>query len=569
MLGGLVVLAGYGALCAVRLVQASRELQAGASALQAARANLEAADLADPHTARELSARLQRSAQDFAAAQKNVGSTWLLPLHALPYVGRQVSAVEAMSMAAATITSSGSHDLTRLQSLLAAPRSQPSQQAALVGRLAFLLGAFDATVSRVDLGPSVALFPPIAAKHNEFARDLAQLESGLRRADGAAAATADLLNGNRTYLVFMANNAEMRDGSGTLLQVGTLSSHDGQLTLGSFQATQDLVSSTPLAPLSTSLAANWGSLGLNQDYRELDLSPQYPANAKEAAAMWTAQTGQHVDGVLTVDVAALQQLLTVTGPVQVDGTTVTATNAEPYLFVTEYDGVTTSTADALRRQQLGQLANAVFSALQHRHVSPTKLVRALLNAADGRHLLVWSDNASVQADWQAAGVTGQVSPDGVLLGTINKGVNKLDPYQQVEAHLSTAAAGSDTRITIRATLANHTPNGLPSYTDGGVIASSPPGYYTGALALDLPRYAGHVTVSGGNGLVAAGRDGPSTQVAQAISVSPGGSVTVTWTFLVTGRHGSLQIEPSARVPPIAWSAPGSAFVDTSSHAVTW
>ena len=38
--------------------------------------------------------------------------------------------------------------------------------------------------------------------------------------------------------------------------------------------------------------------------------------------MWTARTGQQVDGVLSVDIAGLRQILPATGPVQAAGMTV-------------------------------------------------------------------------------------------------------------------------------------------------------------------------------------------------------------------------------------------------------
>ncbi len=63
------------------------------------------------------------------------------------------------------------------------------------------------------------------------------------------------------------------------------------------------------------LAARWGWLKPGQDWRNLGLTPQFDVNGPLAAQMWEAETGQHVDGVLAVDVEALHQLLEVTGPV--------------------------------------------------------------------------------------------------------------------------------------------------------------------------------------------------------------------------------------------------------------
>lgn len=569
LVGAGAVFALYALYCGLRLAEAAHRLQLGVAAVEGTRSQLNSADLTNASAARDASAGLQRSARDFAQAHSEVNSPWLGPLHVLPFVNRQVESIDAMSGAAATVTTAGSHSLSQVQALLDQPHHQPAQRATLARQLSSDIGSLSATIDKVDLGPTDALLPVLASKRNTFAQDLAQVQTVLNRTNGAAAAAADLLTGQRTYLVLTANNAEMRDGSATALQAGTLSTDDGSLTLSNFQSTQELASPTPLVPITGDLVARWGAMAPNEDYRNLGLSPQFELNAPVAAAMWQAQTGQHVDGVLTVDVVALKDLLAVTGPVSAGGTTIDADNVEQYLFVTQYDGVTTDAANSARRDELGQLASAVFTALQQRDVSGGQLVKALAEAVNGRHILAWSSQPAIEADWTAAGANGQLGPNDLLLGTINKGVNKLDPYQQIDAHLTTTPAGGDTRVTITATLHNHTPSGLPSYAAGGAVANSPVGYYTGALSLDVPKYAGDVRATGGDGVVAVGADGPSNVLAESVKVPPGGSATVTWTFLLVGHHGSLQVDPSARVPAVEWSTPGATFTDATTHTVSW
>lgn len=567
--GAAVVVALYALYCGIRLYQAAHGLQLGVTAVEDTRAQLNSGDLTNATAAREAAAGLERSAQHFAQAHSEVHSLWLAPLHLVPFLNRQVESVDAMSGAAATVAGAGSQSLTQVRQLLNEPHHQPAERAALARQLSSDLAMLTATINRVNLGPTDALLPVLAAKRTTFSQDLAQVQAVLDRTNGAAAAAADLLTGHRTYLVLTANNAEMRDGSATALQAGTLTADDGKLTLGTFRSTQELASPTPLVPLTGDLLARWGAMGPNQDYRNLGLSPQYALNAPVAAAMWQAQTGQHVDGVLTVDVAALKDLLAVTGPVSAGGTTIGAGDVEQYLFVTQYDQVTSGATNDARREILGQLADAVFNALQQWDVPAGRLVKALAAAANGRHVLAWSSQPAIEEDWTKAGVGGQLGPNDLLLGTINKGVNKLDPYQHLDARLTTAPAGADTRVTVTATLRNDTPSGLPSYAAGGAVASSPTGYYTGALSLDLPKYAGNVQATGGNGAVAVGSDGPSNVLAESVQVPPGGSTTVTWTFLVAGHHGSLQIDPSAHVPAVQWSVPGATFSDAATHTVDW
>ena len=70
--------------------------------------------------------------------------------------------------------------------------------------------------------------------------------------------------------------------------------------------------------------------------------------------MWTTLTGQPVNGVLSLDVAGLRQLLEATGPVQADGQTVSADNVEQFLLHDQYDGLTdNATGDSSRQDALG------------------------------------------------------------------------------------------------------------------------------------------------------------------------------------------------------------------------
>jgi|GEM_PF-500879 len=569
LLAILVVVVAYGVYAAVRLVDAERSLHAGIAEVDGLRNTLSATDLSDPATVRATAATLRQATADFDGAHAAIDSPLFGPITVVPYVGRQLQSVDALSGTAGTIGGAAAQALDDVDGFLSQSHPSPADRARTAAALATSLGSLASAVDHANLGPSEALLPALANGRNAFARDLARLQPAVDRAQGASAAVATLLNRHQTYLVFAGNNAEMRDGSATELQAGTLSTGGGRLHLGDLNSTQNLASPTPLAPMPGDLAARWGTLHPNEDYRNLGLSPQFALNAPLAAAMWQKQTGQKVDGVLSLDVVALRDLLTATGPVVVDGTTFDATNVEQYLFVTEYVGVTSATANIARRDELGNLADTVVAALQQRSIPPGKLATAVADAAAGRHLLAWSAGPSMEADWQAAGAAGQLGSHDLLLGTINKGVNKLDPYQQIDAQLSTTPAGPDTKVTVTAQITNHTPSGLPSYAAGGNVSDAPVGYYTGALALDLPRYAGDATVSGGTSVAASGADGPSRVLAESIAVPPGGSATVTWTFTVRGHHGTLQIDPSARVPAVQWSTTHATFTDATSHPVRW
>ena len=158
------------------------------------------------------------------------------------------------------------------------------------------------------------LISPLASKHDTFVSDLTQVRTRLQHAAAVAGTMADILQGPQTYLLLMANNAEMRAGSGNFLEVGALNAQDGHLQL----ATSSQTSNIPVPPgkvtATGDLEARWGWLKPGQDWRNLGFTPQFDVNGPLAAQMWEAETGQHVDGVIAVDVETLHQILLVTGP---------------------------------------------------------------------------------------------------------------------------------------------------------------------------------------------------------------------------------------------------------------
>ncbi len=555
---------------ALLLVHADRQLRSGIAAANRARAGLSLSDLTDGAA----SGPLRTAAQDFAAAHREVASPWVAPLRILPVIGTQVRSVDALSKGAATVAGAGRSALDSVRLLVVQPHHTPAERLALVTRLARVLGHLRAEVDGVYLGPSRGLVGRLAHERRLFAGDLAKVRAVLARADGVAGALDSMFQGKQSYLLLVANNAEMRAGSGMALEVGTIHLAGGAVRVSHLQDAGQLVDQFPGVRPTGDLAARWGFERPQLDLRELLMSPQFPANAAFAARMWQAHTGRAVGGVLLVDVQALADVLSVIGPVSAQGTTLTAANAVPYLLEGQYVGVVDAAAERRRHQRLGAIAEAALGRLEAPGSSLTGLVRALGQAAAGRHILAWSANPAVEADWSAAGAAGAVSGNEMLLALLNQAADKLDPYQKVTARASVAARGDASRVTVRVTVHNATPASLRGYAAGGAPGTPPAREYAGAVALDFPLDATRVATPGTRVLQAAGPDGPAQVLAIPVSVPDGRSVTVNFAFTLPGSHGSLTVEPSARIPPTDWEvvSPGRRplhFEDAVAHTFRW
>jgi hypothetical protein len=78
------------------------------------------------------------------------------------------------------------------------------------------------------------------------------------------------------------------------------------------------------------------------------------------------------------------------------------------------------------------------------------LVDQLRGAVDGRHLLAWSPHATQQRAWRAAGVSGALRPDSLMVSAMNFGGSKVDQYLAIAADLQVqpGATGTDVRLTM-------------------------------------------------------------------------------------------------------------------------
>lgn len=560
----LVVVVLWVGLCALTLLRSASQLQSGVAVTSRVRGEVSAQDLVDNRAGGDLNVAVQH----FDRAHRMLSEPWITPLGVLPYVGRQLHSAQALADAAYTVGRAGSQTIGQAHLLLNAPHATPVDRVAVIRGLAGTLATLDRQTSHVRLGPGNALLPVLAAKRTTFATDLAKLRTGLVRGRGATAALTDLLTGPRTYLVLASNNAEMRDGSGMFLEVATVTSNQGTLTFSSFTSTSQLYNPNPTVPLTGDLQRLWAQFQPNQDWRSLALSPQFSPNAALAAQMWQSQMGQKVDGVLSVDIGGLRSILEATGPVSGGGATVDAGNVEQTLLKDQYIGQDSGSDYGARKDLLGQLAGAVLGAVQQPDVPIGKLVTQLAGAGGGRHLLAWSADPGLEADWTAANVDGNLSGDGMLLGLNNTGGNKLDPYEQISARLTTVRAGSDTRVNVVCSIANRPAAGLPPYVLGAGINVAP-GTYVGVATLDFPKAAGNARVDRA-GVSATGSDYTSDVIAVPVTLAPGQSTTVTWSFLLFGHHGRLSIDPSARIPATGWRATGGrTFTDEGTHTVAW
>jgi hypothetical protein len=546
----------------VDVVVAADHIHHGEAAVQSARQGLSA----DAILSGAPVASLRSAQSSFSTAHGLLSSPLLWPVDVLPVAGRQLRSVQDLSGAAEQVAHTGIGAVGQSQSLLRLPHSAGPERVAVLQQLATLAASTHRSLAGVDLGPVQGLIGPLQHERNTFAADLSQIQTTLARTTDAASSAATILQGPATYLLLAGNNAEMRSGSGAFLEAGIVTTANGELHLSSMVPTSSLTLSPGQVPVTGDLAARWGWLLPGVDWRNLGLTPQFDVNGPLAASMWKASTGQTVDGVITIDVQGLQELLEVTGPV--------TTSTGQLLLHDQYVGETYTSNPANRIDELSTLATATLHALENQPLKLHTMADALSAAAEGRHVLLWSSDARTEAAWSGAGVAGRLEPSSLMADIINRGGNKLDQYLSENVSLHLTRRGNQTDGSITMTFSNRTPPGQSSFIAGpypGLGTSY--GEYVGIATVNLPGYARDISSPSASSVVASGPEGPTDLEGATVNILEGATQRVTFNFVLPEVHGSMTVVPSARIPAATWhvvDATGSTtFDDAAPRTITW
>lgn len=559
------------ALVGVQVALASMDASAGRTQSEHAQRVLGAGAL-EMEGAEEAFERAQAS---FASAHARLRNPLVRPVSVVPVLGRQLRSFTAMAQASDQLAGIASTTLHSLgQGLGTAAGSGPERVEGL-RRVTEITEGTEEALAAVELGPERHLLPSLALARAELAELVSEGRSTLDEAGMMTGVVAELLAGPSRYLLLVANNAEMRAGSGMFLSASILESREGSLELGPMRQTADLALAGSGLPAPPQLQERWGWLSPGREWRNLALSPRFDVTGQLAAQMWKAVDGAPVDGVIAIDVETLRAVLAATGAVQVGDASFDTETVVEYLLHDQYldlpqTDLPEEPEQRERREELGDLAEAAFQAIEAGAYDLGVLVSELARAASGRHLLVWSAAADVQQAWEMAGVSGSMEGDSLLVAVLNRGGNKLDHFLEVAPRLGVRPGPEGTDVAVEVRLRNRTPPGEPAYVAGPhPLAEVTKGDYLGIVSVSVPGPAFDIVIDGSPPLVAAGPDGPTQVIATPVLVAPGADRSVTVRFRLPAPERSLQVEPSARIPAQEWRMGSTVWLAETPRRIEW
>lgn len=244
------------------------------------------------------------------------------------------------------------------------------------------------------------------------------------------------MDAERTYLLLVLNEDEVRAGGGFISGVGELRVSRGKLSgmtfTDSYRA-DDFSFPYPDPP-------EWLRSYMGIDllvFRDSNWSPDFPSAARQAVALYHPKHAVEVDGVVAVDQRAAQQLVDALGPLTVAGAAEPVTGASllDYVYRTwaPEDGDLSGAWWAQRKAFMGKLAEAAMARLSSGDVDFKALAKAGLAMIEQKHLLVYFYDEKLETFLRAQGWdAGLPDPVGdmVMIVESNVGYNKASPKIQ-------------------------------------------------------------------------------------------------------------------------------------------
>jgi hypothetical protein len=378
------------------------------------------------------------------------------------------------------------------------------------------------------------------------------IQRGSNRLDSIAAATdrglgvADVLpamvgaDGPRKYLLAFQSPSEARGGGGLIGVFGILSASDGHISLDEVAPIEELGPQVrPSVHAPPAYSALYAPLGALRDWRQANLSPNFPATSSVLLDMYQRVRHEQLDGVIALDPLAVGEMIRGTGPLRAEGwgRAITRKNVRRLLLFKIYKHFVNQ--ENLQNVYLRGLVNELWSKVEHGEVDGPGLLEGFNAASSKHHLKFYSrhpEEQSVLVDiGVAADPTAVVGPLQLVFNNNNSG-NKLDfflhRHQDIDIRLDedgTAHVVTSIRLT------NDLPkNGLRSVGRSGVKTGLRLGASRMSVHFMLPRgaRAGRFQVDGRSVPSYGGRDGEAPVEWSLVQVPPEGEITASLSYVL-------------------------------------
>ncbi len=462
-----VLLVLVGGIESYRAWRVFGEVSDGRALLRSGQNRLEVKRLNATHDDLEASrSEFEGAGSKFASARDQVnGDPLLKVVRHLPLVGGQVKAAVALSnigVQAAAIGGEGVNAAEAFDNVRAEPNGTLPEKSVQVFDAAdphmdnIELRLVDVDAQRQSIA-GMSLLSPMRRAVTEFDQRRQRLQDLVDTYQQAREFSPEFLgfNGPRTYLVLAQNEGELLPAGGLVSVFGTIQLDHGTVEhmefhdavqFGSDWMEQSGQYVEPPAPLKEYLLkdTSWNLAVSNW-------SPDFPTSASYAEHFYELGGGGKVDGVIAIDVRALESLLEVIGPVDIPDfdVTVDSDNARDLTeqYTREAYGPQTD-----RKAFVGLLADEVLQRVLHPQPDQwSPLVDVLQSLGEHKDLQIYSKSPSQENVLAQLGWDGSVYyTSGDYLRLVDASVNStklnivIEHSAKVDVHLAPDGSATTT-----------------------------------------------------------------------------------------------------------------------------
>ena len=341
----------------------------------------------------------------------------------------------------------------------------------------------DTILQQVDLTGTV---DKVSTGFVKLRDNLTDMLPGVQKANELVPMVPQLLGAGteRTYLVMVQNNAEIRATGGIGGAFIELHITDGLIEKGDYVSQADLTKGE-VGTVSAEELALFGPT-LVTTGQDLNYTPEFPRVAELVTAFWLRDVGRTPSAIVAIDPVALQYLLDNIEPVTANGLTMDGDNVADVLL---RDSYLTFPEPAAQDVFFGTAASVIFSEILGGNVD----LKGVLQAIDERRIVAWSPD-DAEKDFFSL-----VEMDGTFLehdNTVGIFMNdrtgaKLGYYVDAKATLvAQCAAGATTSLTATYDVALNFEgdmNAVADYVAGGFYYSDAPrGSYASYVLMYAP-----------------------------------------------------------------------------------
>ena len=384
-----------------------------------------------------------------------------------------------------------------------APVREATEIVATAGRV---VGDLYDRVQTIDTDATIG---PVSEAVDQFEEMLGTAEETIPQLQGTVAGIGALLgiDGQKDVVLAFLNNAEAAALGGGPAAQTLLSVDDGSVEVVRQVSSADFPVAVPVdVPVDESARQLYDSIFLD-NLNAATSRPDFPTAAQIISANWQRTYGITPDEVVSLDPIALSRLLEVTGPVTMpDGEQLTSDNVVSKLLNEAYFRYPEGAASDV---YFAAAASAVFERIMAADYDIWAMGQAVIDAANGGTLMMWSADPATQALFDGTRLQGVLPATNIgatVVGVYfrDRSSSKIDYYLHTEATVTTDACTPDApTYTVEVRLAFDIPNDieLPAYVDSSlydfyrteVFLYGPVGAAT--TAIDVPE-GGLATTTG-------------------------------------------------------------------------